>query len=57
MENSETQVWLDFCLACAYIDNNEKTEMDEISEEVGKMLHSMIASPQKFSIDRNRERV
>jgi four helix bundle protein len=56
MENSETQVWLDFCLACEYIDNNEKDEMDKISEEVGKMLNSMMSSPQKFSIERNRER-
>ena len=58
MENSETQVWLDFSLACEYIDVNEKNELDGISEEVGKMLKSMMSSPEKFSAAKhNRERV
>jgi four helix bundle protein len=58
MENSETQVWLDFSLACEYIDVNEKKELDGISEEVGKMLKSMMSSPEKFSTANNsRERV
>lgn len=54
MENSETQVWLEFCLACEYIDVSEKNEMENISEEVGRMLKSMITSPQKFSVTKNR---
>ncbi len=49
MENSETQVWLDFSLACEYINNDEKNELDGLSEEVGKMLKRMMDSPEKFT--------
>lgn len=56
MENSETQVWLDFSLACEYVDHNEKNELEGISEEVGKMLKSMMESPQKFlTVKYNRQ--
>ncbi len=47
-ENSETQGWLQFALACQYI---EKAIFDELifaSEEVGKLIHFMINNPEKF---------
>ncbi len=48
MENSETQVWLDFSLACKYI--NRETYNDKIakSEEVGRLLNDMIQNPEKY---------
>lgn len=48
MENSETQVWLDFSLACEYIDIKEKNELEEESFEIGRMLKSMFEHPEKF---------
>ena len=48
MENSETQVWLDFAFACEYLDQREKEELENDSEEVGRILKSMIKSPEKF---------
>ncbi|MGC4037298.1 MAG: four helix bundle protein [Chitinophagaceae bacterium] len=48
MENSETQVWIDFSLACKYI--NEEVYKDKIakSEEIGKLLQDMIINPGKY---------
>lgn len=48
MENSETQTWLDFSLACNYI--NKETYSDKLakSEEVGRLLNDMITNPEKY---------
>lgn len=48
MENSETQVWLDFSLSCKYINKEVYDECQERSEEVGKMLNHMIENPEKY---------
>ena len=48
MENSETQVWLDFSLSCKYINRETYKEYLERSEEVGKMLNHMIENPEKY---------
>ena len=37
MENSETQVWLDFALACQFINENKDRDLTNKSEEIGKM--------------------
>ena len=47
-ENSETQLWLDFALACEYISSEKKIELQSKSEEVGKLLNYMINNPDKF---------
>ncbi len=47
-ENSETIVWLDFSLACKYVTEKENEEMVSTAEEVGRMLHGMLDSPEKF---------
>ena len=49
MENSETQVWLDFAKACEYISKDIYNELRSESEEIGKLLHYMITNPKKFS--------
>ena len=47
-ENSETQLWLDFALACEYIPDKKKLELQTKSEEVGKLLNYMMKNPDKF---------
>ena len=48
MENSETQVWFDFALACEYIDKKNYDELLMQSEEIGKLLGHMISFPEKY---------
>ena len=48
MENTETQVWLDYSLACKYIDENIYQDLIMKSEEVGRMLNHMIENPEKY---------
>jgi four helix bundle protein len=47
-ENSETIVWLEFALASGYIASEEQQELELIAEEIGRMLNSMLESPEKF---------
>ncbi|MDY7395437.1 four helix bundle protein [Aureibaculum sp. 2210JD6-5] len=49
-ENSETQLWLDFALACNYIDEIKRAELQDKSEEIGKLLNYMINNPNKFGL-------
>lgn len=49
MENSETSVWLDFALACKYINIESHKELVDQSIEVGKLLGYMLQNPEKFS--------
>ncbi|MCK5839946.1 MAG: four helix bundle protein [Bacteroidales bacterium] len=48
MENTETQVWLDFALACKYIDNKKFNDLNNRAEEIGKLLNHMIENPEKY---------
>ena len=48
MENSETQVWLDFALACEYISQEINDDLTSKSEEIGRMLNHMIEHPEKY---------
>lgn len=47
-ENSETQLWLDFALACKYISEEKKIDLQNKSEQVGKLLNYMMKNPGKF---------
>ena len=49
MENSETQVWLDFAISCKYIDKKVYQDFKLRSEEIGKMLNHMIENPEKYA--------
>ncbi|MES2543265.1 MAG: four helix bundle protein [Bacteroidota bacterium] len=49
-ENSETQVWLEFSLACKYIDEEIFNELIKESNEIGKLINFMILNPQKFGV-------
>ena len=41
-ENAETQHWLDSALACGYIHATRHADLIALSEEVGKLIGSMI---------------
>lgn len=48
MENSETQVWLDFAFACEYIGQLDHAELTDRSEEIGRMFNHMINNPGRY---------
>jgi four helix bundle protein len=48
MENAETQGWLDYCLACKYITQDQYHDNIAKSEEVGRLLQDMIEHPEKY---------
>lgn len=49
MENSETQVWIDFSFACEYIPEKVHGELTLRSEEIGRLLNHMVENPKKYS--------
>jgi four helix bundle protein len=48
MENTETQVSLDFAETCKYISKEEYQDLIDNSEEVGRMLNHMVENPEKY---------
>jgi four helix bundle protein len=48
MENTETQVWLDFSVRCNYITEEIYRDKLSKSEEVGKLLQDIIVNPGKY---------
>jgi four helix bundle protein len=51
-EASETQTWLDFCLACKYIDHQTFERLDQEYEKILAMLNSMEMKADKFCYNR-----
>ena len=47
-EATETQVWLDFAHNCGYISQERYQYLTTGYEEIGRMLASMMANPEKF---------
>ena len=47
-ENSETQGWLEYALACKYISQETFDYLTEKSKEVGRLINYMILNPGKF---------
>jgi len=48
MEASETQCWLEFCLACQYIKKSDFNDLDNDYEQIIAMLNSMEMNAAKF---------
>ena len=48
MEASETQCWLEFALACRYIDQKTFDTLDDEYEQIIAMLNSMEMNAEKF---------
>ena len=51
-ENSETLVWLEFALACEYIDNELFLSLEKKNQEIGKLINYMILNQEKFGSSR-----
>lgn len=49
MENAETQSWLEFALACKYIDQKTFDRLQAETLEVGKLLGFMMRNATKFT--------
>lgn len=47
-ENSETMVWLEFSLACNYLQAEKHKAMTQQAIEIGKLLNYMILHPEKY---------
>ena len=47
-ENSETDSCLDFAVDCGYLSQAEHQDLTTRTSEIGRMLGSMIRSPEKF---------
>ena len=47
-EASETQCWLEFALACKYIEQSTFNELDDEYEQIIAMLNSMEMNAEKF---------
>ena len=48
MENTETQVSLDFAMECKYISQEYYISLIDKSEEVGRLLNHMVEKPEKY---------
>jgi four helix bundle protein len=48
MENTETQVSLDFAKSCKYVSNQLYLDLLEKSEEIGRILNYMVLNPEKY---------
>lgn len=48
MENTETQVSLDFAKECNYISEKAYIDLIEKSEEVGRLLNHMVENPERY---------
>ena len=48
-EATETQVWIDFAFDCGYLSEENRDRLRSGYEEVGRMLSSMMADPNKFA--------
>lgn len=49
-ENSETNTWLDFALACKYISTEDYFKFSEEGKEIGKFINYMINNPEKLGV-------
>lgn len=49
-ENSETNTWLDFALACDYISKEVHLDFSNQGKEIGKLINYMINNPSKFGV-------
>jgi four helix bundle protein len=48
MENTETQIWLDFALEFKYLNREDHENLSNISEEIGRLLNHMMQNPARY---------
>jgi four helix bundle protein len=49
-EAGETQTWLEFAVACGYLDRAQGAALNDTYEEIIRMIVAMITSPSKWTI-------
>lgn len=49
-EAAETQVWLQFAVACQYVDRDSATVLYQSLDEILRMLVAMINNPQSWTL-------
>ncbi|MBP6977615.1 MAG: four helix bundle protein [Lentimicrobiaceae bacterium] len=49
MENTETQIWPDYSLACNYISKEAYEKLLNQSDKIGRMLNQMIRNAENFT--------
>jgi len=49
-ENSETQVWIEYCYSCRYITYETYITLTDKNNEVGRLLYYMMNNPEKFNV-------
>lgn len=49
-ELGETQVWLDICHGCEYIDEHQYETLNNLSEECGRLVGYMVQNSYKFGV-------
>ncbi len=47
-ENTETEVWLDFALACNYINTATHNRLVGLTQEVGRLIGDIFNNPGKY---------
>ncbi len=50
MENSETEVWLDFAVACEYVTQEEYDTLLSLNNEVSRLLYHIFQNPEKYGV-------
>ncbi|MBK9106886.1 MAG: four helix bundle protein [Saprospiraceae bacterium] len=50
MENSETNVWLEFSIKGNYLNEEQSVKLFSANEEIGKLLQHMMKYPSKFGV-------
>jgi len=48
MENSDTQIWLEFALNCQYLDDRIYARLITQTERIGRLIGFMLQNPGKF---------
>jgi hypothetical protein len=43
-------VWLDYALACKYMNHQQYSTLLQVALEVGKLINFMINNPEKFGV-------
>ena len=51
VENSETNVWLEFSLKCEYINIETYNNLNDKTVEIGRLINYMINNPDKFGCE------
>lgn len=54
MENSETQVWLDFAQRCEYLPEERRKDLETKASEIGKLLNHMITHSERYVISKKK---